>query len=291
MHLVIGANGRVGRRVTEELIKVGEKPRVLVRDASKATERFGDRTEIAVGDLDDNISIAKAMHDVSSIFLCCPVNPNQVKQQNAVVDEAAKAKAYLVKVSGLATFPGSFVDSGRWHAETEHYMANSGVSSTCLHPFFFMQNMDFQLASIQEDGLLKSAVHSVALAMVDTRDIAAVAATLMLNPDLATGQTLPLTCGEAITYKQMAEQMSEVFQRPVSFCQQDFTEVEANLLRSGLPDWHIQIILQFNRAFNEGYGSEVHTHVQEILGRPPFSFRDYLETVSVLEKDTNPFPS
>ena len=291
MHLVIGANGRVGRCVTEELIDAGERTRVFVRAASKAKENFGDRVEIAVGDLHDDTSIRKAMHHISSVFLCCPINPNQVTQQNTVVDEAARSNAYLVKVSGLATFPGSFVDSGRWHAETEHYSSTKDISCTCLHPFFFMQNMDFQLPGIQADGILKSAVGSAAIAMVDIKDIAAVAAALMLNPDRAPGQTLPLTCGDALTYKQMAELMSDVFKREVTFHQQALQEVKANLHQSGLPDWHIQIILQFNRAFDEGYGSEIHHHIHHILDRPPVSFRDYLETATVSEKDSNPFPS
>ena len=291
MHLVIGANGRVGRRVTQELINAGERPRIFVRAANKAKENFGDRAEIAVGDLDDDTSIQEAMHQVSSVFLCCPVNPDQVIQQNAVVDEVARSNAYLVKVSGLATFPGSFVDSGRWHAETEHYSTTKNITCTCLHPFFFMQNMDFQLPGIQADGILKSAVGSAAIAMVDVKDIAAVAAALMLDPDRAPGQTLPLTCRDALTYEQMAELMSDVFDREVIFRQQALHEVKANLHQSGLPDWHIQIILQFNRAFDEGYGSEVHDHVQDILGRQPLSFRDYLETATVSEKDSNPFPS
>ena len=52
---------------------------------------------------------------------------------NAAVNAS---KPYLVKVSGLATFPGSFVDSGRWHAEVEADLADSGLGYTCLHPYF-----------------------------------------------------------------------------------------------------------------------------------------------------------
>ena len=291
MHLVIGANGRVGRWVTKVLIMAGERPRVLVRAASKAKNLFGDRVQIVTGDLNKRSTIVKAMDTVSSVFLCCPVNPNQVQQQNAVIDEAVNSNAYLVKLSGLATFPGSFVDSGRWHAVTEQYLATREVPYTCLHPYFFMQNMDFQLPSIKANGVLESAVGSAALAMVHTRDIAEVAANLMLNPDRAPGKTMPLTCSNAITYKQMADQMSEVFEREVTFRHQTLEEVEANLRLSSMPDWHIRIILQFNRAFSEGYGSEVHTHVEDILGREPRSFRYYLKTASISESDSNPFPS
>ncbi len=291
MHLVIGANGRVGRLVTQELINAGEKPRVFVRSAKKTTERFGNQVDTVVGDLNDPDTIKEAMKNASSVFLCSPIDPDQVRQQNQVVDAASRAQAYLVKVSGLATFPGSFVDSGRWHAMTEQHMAQTEISGTCLHPFFFMQNMDFQLPGILRDGVLKSAVIQAAIAMVDTGDIAAVAAKLMLNPDLAMGQTLPLTCSEALSYEQMASEMSEVFGHTVRFETQNPQQVAANLRQSGMPDWHINVILQFNRAFNEGLGSKVHSHVQDILGRPAVSFRQYLETATISVDDANPFPS
>ena len=291
MHLVIGANGRVGRLVAEELIKAGERPRVFVRAANKAYNYFGDRVEIAPGDLEDKDSVKKAMYDISRVFLCSPINPNQVSQQNAVVDNARRSKAYIVKVSGLATFTDSFVDSGRWHAETEKYMASQDVAYTCLHPFFFMQNLGFLLAAIKANGVLESAIGSAAIAMVDTRDVASVAAKLMLNPDLAVGQTLPLTCGEAMNYRQIAKLMSGVFEREVTFRQQTLKEVEENLRRSGVPKWHIQIILQFNQAFAEGYGSKVHSDVREITGRAPLSLRDYLKTAAISGGGSNPFPN
>ena len=291
MHLVIGANGRVGRHVTEQLITAGEKPRILVRDAKKAINRFGDQVTILVGDLDNRTSLDLAMRNVQSVFLCTPVNPGQVKQHNLVADSVAEANAYLVKVSGLATFPGSFVDSGRWHAETEAYIRSKEIASAFLHPFFFMQNMDRQIADIRSNGILRSPVTKAAIAMVDIIDIAAVATNLMLSPNDVIGKTLPLTTNQALTYEEMAEEMTLVFGRSVSFQEQVDDEVTMTLRNSGMPEWHARIILQFNRAFNEGYGSEVHSSVEDILNRPPKSFRDYLKTASASLRDNHLFPN
>ena len=291
MHLVIGANGRVGRHVTEQLISAGEKPRILVRDAKKAINRFGDQVTILVGDLDNRTSLDLAMRNVQSVFLCTPVNPGQVKQHKLVADSVAESNAYLVKVSGLATFPGSFVDSGRWHAETEAYIRSKEIASAFLHPFFFMQNMDLQIADIRSNGILRSPVTKAAIAMVDIIDIAAVATNLMLSPNDVIGKTLPLTTNQALTYEEMAEEMTTVFGRSVSFQEQVDDEVTMALRNSGMPEWHARIILQFNRAFNEGYGSEVHSSVEDILNRPPKSFRDYLKTASASLRDNRLFPN
>lgn len=292
MKLIFGANGRIGRRVVTGLTELGESVRAFVRNESTARQHFDAQVEIACGDLEDRASIAAAMADVTAVLLCSPVAPNQVALHNAVIDAACQAgQPYVVKISGLATEPGSFVDSGRWHAETETYLQQSGLAFTCLHPYFFMQNLDFQLATAQQEGVLKSAVAHAAIAMVDVRDIAAVAVKLLCNPDLAAGQTLPLTCAAALTYADMAQQMSEMFDRPVEFQTQSLAEVEANLRQAGQADWHVQLLMQFNKAFQQGYGAHPHPAVADLLGRAPLSFVDYLQSVTRSTEGANPFPS
>ncbi|XOV90115.1 MAG: NmrA family NAD(P)-binding protein [Pseudomonadota bacterium] len=296
MLLITGANGRVGRLVVEALVAAGERPRVFVRDSSKATANFHDSVDVFAGDLEQPATLRAAMQQVSGVFLCSPVHPNQVIQQNAVIDAARTNGSRVVKLSGLATWPGSFVDSGRWHAETETYLAKSGLPYTCLHPYFFMQNLSFQLAEIRKTGILKSAVKTGSIAMVDAHDIAGVAAALLRNPDLALGETLPLTSGESLTYDAIAATMSTVLGLSVRFEAQALEEVEKRQRASGQPEWHINILLQFNRAFEEGLAREVHPAVANILGRPPISLAQYLarglpEKTETQGDTKNPFPT
>ena len=154
-----------------------------------------------------------------------------------------------------------------------------------------MQNLGFQLAEIKKTGVLKSAVDSAAVAMVDARDIAAVVAQLLINAELAIGETLPLTCDESMTYSQIAETMTEVLGRPVRYEAQTMEEVERNLRNSDQPDWHVDVLLQFNRAFDEGYGSKPHPAVRDILGRPPLTLVNYLDSAETRTDDKDPFPS
>lgn len=290
MILIIGANGRTGRLVVEQLLAAGERPRVMVRDTQTAEDRFGELVDIVEGDLNNNASVQAATQECRSVFLCTPISPTQVEQQKAVIDAAALNNAYVVKLSGLATYPGSFVDSGLWHAQSEAYLATSGTSFTCLHPYCFMQNMDAQLPGIIKTGVLRSAVREAAIAMVDVRDIAAVAARLLCDPSLAPEQTLPLTSSSALSYAEMAEIMSEVFQRPISFEAQTIMELQENLKNFGLPDWHATIILQFNRAFEEGLAATPHPAVRDILQRDPISFEQYVRDAGIANPDLNPSP-
>ena len=295
MKLVIGANGKIGRRVVEQLLRedrASEKPCVFVRDGERARQNFGDRVEIRIGDLDDRGSIDSALEGVSSLLLCSPVHPDQVKQHNGVIDAArAIGKPHIVKLSGLATFPGSFVDSGRWHAETETYLAASGLPYTCLQPYFFMQNLEFQKERVLKSGKVQSGVAQAAIAMVDAEDIAAAVARVLSEPTLALNETIPLTSRKSLTYAEVATVLSTVWDRDIEFEAQETAEIEANLRKSGQPDWHIQILLQFNRAFEEGLGSQVYPVLERLLGRAPTELEVALRRDGVQASDTDPFPS
>jgi len=279
--LVIGANGRVGQQVVTELVHNHKiQPRLMVRDLATAKSRFGDlhdtSVEIVEGDLRQPKSIDAAMRGVTAVFLCSPVHPDQVTYHQNVVDAAVCEGAYIVKVSGLATYPDSFVDSGNWHSQTEELIRQTELNYTFLHPFFFSQNLAMQLKSAKEQGSIHSSVPDAAIAMVDVRDIAAVAATLLAQPQLAARKTLILTQTSALTYPEIAEVFSEVLDKPVTFQAQTLLETEQILKSSGLPDWHVKILMQFTDAFNEGLGSTPSSSVQDLLGKTPLTLQETL---------------
>ncbi len=279
--LVIGANGRVGQQVVTELVHNHKiQPRLMVRDLATAKSRFGDlhdtSVEIVEGDLRQPKSIDAAMRGVTAVFLCSPVHPDQVTHHQNVVDAAVCEGAYIVKVSGLATYPDSFVDSGNWHSQTEELIRQTELNYTFLHPFFFSQNLAMQLKSAKEQGSIRSSVPEAAIAMVDVRDIAAVAATLLAQPQLASRKTLTLTQTSALTYPEIAEVFSEVLDKPVTFQAQTLFETEQILKSSGLPDWHVKILMQFTDAFNEGLGSTPSSSVQDLLGKTPLTLQETL---------------
>src|SRR5580704_5222810 len=100
-HLITGATGNIGGRVVEGLVARGERPRVFVRDPARARARFGERVDIAVGDLADPKSLANAFAGVETLFL---LNSGpQLGERDAAAAQAARAADLkrLVKLSSL----------------------------------------------------------------------------------------------------------------------------------------------------------------------------------------------
>ncbi len=294
--LITGSTGRVGRIVVNELVeRHGIHPRLLVRDQSKAKQIFGDRVEYCNGDLADPDSLVEAMQGVTAAMLLSPVHPTMPEYQGNLVRAARKhGGIYIVKMSGLGTSLDSYIDSGRWHAEIEQEIIRSGLPYTVLRPLFFMQNLSFQSPRAAKEGIIRSAVTDHRINMIDAVDIASIICTLLVNPDKLPSQAVALTGAVSHNYNDVADILGNVLGRVVTYQSQQYQELERTLKASGQPNWHIQILMQFNRAFNEGMGDVQSGIVDELLQRQPVSLEEYLRravTESGSLTDSNPFPS
>jgi uncharacterized protein YbjT (DUF2867 family) len=292
--LVTGATGRIGGAVANRLAASGLRPRALVRDPAKGKSLLRPEVALCEGDLADEESLARAVEGVDAILLVSPVHPDQRRLQgNLVCAAAARGRPLIVKLSGLATRPDSFVDSGRWHAQTEADIRELGLPFVFLRPNFFMQNLAFSIPLARSQGVVRAAVGDARIAMVDLRDIADIAVELLTRSVDLTGEALVPTASEAYTYTDVAAMLSELLEREVSYERQSFEQARAALEKSGQPDWHVELLLQFNRAFMAGEGSGVSDAVERALGHPPRSLRDYLaaEIASSSPQGPNPFPS
>ncbi len=296
MILITGATGRIGRRVVNRLVAANQPVRVLVRDHEKARNLLpSKKIDTVVGDLADHDLLHSALDGTQAVMLLSPVDPEQVELQGKVVTAAlATSQPYIVKISGLGTSLDSYIDSGRWHAETEQQIQSSGLRHTFLRPLFFMQNLVFLLGSAGSEGVIRAGVADSKIAMVDADDIADVTTRLLIEKNIAVNENMTLTSHESVTYHQVAEAMTQALGREVKYQQQTLKEVNQALLKSRQPEWHIKILIQFNRAFLEGMGDVVSDAVADILGRPAVTLQEYLEREvreSTGDHSSNPFPS
>jgi uncharacterized protein YbjT (DUF2867 family) len=309
MILITGATGRIGRRVVERLVDAGQHVRVLVRSLDKAERLLpisgeaGPRIEVVVADLANLEIIQSAVQGIDAILLVSPVSPDQVLLQGNIVaasaqaDNAAKSstrRPYIVKISGLGTSKDSYIDSGRWHAETEQQIIDAGLSYTFLRPLFFMQNLQFLLDNARQEGVIRAGVGGAKIAMIDAEDIAEVVAILLKDRLRLVNKAVNLTSLDTVTYQEVARILTELLGREVQYQQQSLEQIRQTLVTAKMPEWHINILMQFNRAFHEGQGDAANTVVSEILGKPPTTLRQYLERElreTSSDESNNPFPS
>lgn len=294
--LVVGATGRVGGHAAKLLVGRGAQVRALVRDATAARALLPRAVDLVSGDLARPETLPGALTGIDAILLVVPVSPQQAQLEANLVRAAVSCvpAALMVKISGLATYADSFVDSGRRHAQTEALIRASGLPFVFLHPLFFMQNLAFQLEPVRHSGVVRAAVGDARIAMIDVLDVAEAAARLLLADIDRTGATLRLTGSQALQYADIAGAFEARLGRRVVYEPQSNDALRAQLTRAGQPAWHIDLLCQFSRAFAQGMAADVSADAAEVLGRPPRELDVFLDDALAhggRRLGENPFPT
>jgi uncharacterized protein YbjT (DUF2867 family) len=265
MILVIGATGTVGSEVVRQLVATGERPRALVRDPATARQRLGDQVEQVVGDLDRPETIAAALAGVDRVFLLTTQSSRQPEWERAVIGAAARAGVgQLVKLSVFRANEQSPLQVARQHGQAERVLAQSGLAATILRPVFFMQN----LLAMVHDGAIATAAGDGRVAMVDARDIAAVAVATLTGGGHA-GKTYTLTGPQALTFYQVASILSRQTGRPLRHVRVPPDKVRVALQGRGLAAWYADDMAKLHSMLAVGYEEVVTDDIHRVTGRPP----------------------
>jgi uncharacterized protein YbjT (DUF2867 family) len=272
MILIVGATGLVGSATVRHLTACGVPVRALVRSAEKAATLANPGVEAMVGDLEQSVSLDTALDGVTRALLISPLHPRQVAWQGNFVEAARRTGVvHIVKLSGLGTAPDSPLRSGRWHAQTERHIADAGLPFTYLHPPFFMQNLLRSAAAIAAQGVLVASMQAGKIAMVDARDVAAVAVAALTSDDHV-GKTYTITGPEALSFQEVAQKLAAATGRAVTYQDVPLAAVQQEIVATGLPEWLVDVRMEFATALRDGYAAVVTDTVQAVTGQPARTF-------------------
>jgi len=277
--LVTGATGTVGRDVAKLLSKKGAAVRAGVRDQAKARQRFDDDIALATFDFEDDSSFAGALDGVAKVFLLPPLLPNQVQLTSTFVDAAKRAGVRrIVKLSAVGVDDEIRFTVGKWHAANEQHIRESGLAFTFLRPNSFMQN--FITYFPPRDGTIYLPWGNGKASLVDTRDIAAVAAEA-LTSDGHEGKTYTLTGPAALGIAEVASILSEVAGREINYVDVPESAARDGMLQAGVPQWQVEPILELHATNKQNRWTAVTADVEKVTGNPPIDFaqfaRDHVE--------------
>ena len=274
MFLVTGATGTIGSNVVRELRGSGARVRALVRDPGRA-RALGDDVELAPGDFADPDSIRRAVDGVERVFLSSRNDPRQVEYETNVIDAAVAAGVRrIVKLSAVGAQIGSPLAFWDAHGRIEHHLRAADVPAVVLRPTTYMSNVLGSAEAIKHTGKLFAPADNAKIAMIDPRDVAAVAA-LVLIGDGHDGSTYTLTGPEAITYQDVAEQVSVAIGRTVEFVDVPDEVAREGLVQAGMPLWIAEQLVVLFGLMRQGAAAQTTDTVRELTGRPPRSFAEF----------------
>ena len=272
MILITGASGNVGREVVKQALAVGLKVRATFQSPAVAAKAPAG-LEGVIMDYAKPETIRAALHGVEKIFLVAPpVRDLPALEANFVKEVRAAGRKHIVKLSALGGRESMF-PSG--HHDSEENIEASGLPYTFLRPNGFMQNLvNYNAGTIRSQNAFYGCQGNGAVSVVDIRDIAAMAV-MVLAATGHEGKSYALTGGEALTNGHVAEKISRVAGRKISYVDLPPAEFRKALLSAGMPEWSADALLDLQRLYREGKASLVTDDIERLTGRKPITFDQF----------------
>jgi uncharacterized protein YbjT (DUF2867 family) len=258
--VVAGVTGHVGSVVAKELLAKGQKVRVLVRDAAKGAEWSKRGAEVAVGSIDDVVTLTAALQGAKGAFVLLPPNfavPDFYAYQRSTattIGTAVKA-AHVPHVVMLSSIGADLPDGngpikGLYHLEAA--LRTSGTKLTAIRAGYFMENIASSLEPAKQMGIYPNFTPSAdyPMPMIATKDIGALAAKSLVE-GAAKNEIIDLN-GPAYSTRQMAEKLGAALVKTLQIV--DVPEpgwVDA-MMKGGLPKQVAEAFAEMYRDFGSG---------------------------------------
>ncbi len=233
--LVAGATGNVGRNVVSELLVGGAAVRALTRSPERAG--LPERVEVVRGDLSKPDTVKAALAgEVWAVFLMWPFPT--AKAAVSVLEMIATHCSRVVYLSSLSVrddLERQLDPISSFHAEIERLIERSGMRWTILRPSGFATNTLVWAPQIRADGTVRWPYEAARRSLIDERDIAATAASVLRDSQHA-GSKHVLTGPRALSQIEQLHAIGDAIGRRLNYREIPPDRARQALLRAwGVP--------------------------------------------------------
>ena len=286
MILITGATGQLGGLVLENLIKKGSTPNsiaLLVRDEEKAVQ-LRERGFVAkIGSYDDYSSLVSAFKGIDKLLFISGSDVQLRSQQHEnVVKAAQEAEVGHVFYTSFErrneteTSPISFV--AKAHLETEKALQDSGMNHTIFRNNLYMDLLPaFIGEKVVETGIYFPAGEEET-GFVTRSDLAEAIAEVLISEGHE-NKTYYLTNPEKVNFAAVSEFLSGQLKANITYFSPSSVDYVNKLTGAGVPVEFAQFFAAFGSAIQEGEFNTEQTDLENLLGRKPIGFREYLSSV------------
>ena len=257
MVLVIGANGKTGRRVVQRL-RNADYP---VKAASRSSETLFD--------WNDGSTWAPALEGVHAAYIT--VYPDLSFPGVAENVERFAHLAVSLGCKRLVLLSGRGEEGAQ---DAEQRLKSSGAEWAIVRCSVFNQNFSESFADAIRHGHLSMPVGDIQEPFIDAEDIADVAFAA-LTDDRHIGQIYELTGPRLMTLPDVVADLSEAMGREVQFHPVSVEEYAKELTQHGFSEEESLPVAQLIADVMDGRNATLADGVQRALGREPRDFAEF----------------
>ena len=270
---VTGATGNIGAEVVRLLLQTDHQVRLLMRDPSKVGA-LGGKVEVATADLMKPETLQAAFTGAEKAFVLMASTHDIPSAAGAVFQAAERAgvKHVVFLSSGTINYEPP-VALGNWHLEGERLLKATSMKWTMLRPGNFASNTLRWAGPIKALGTVFAAHAEHRSAVIDPRDIAAVAAKALSTPGHE-GKTYVLTGPTMLSAADQVRILAEALGKPIRLQEVPEAGARAGMLKSGMPEVLADAVLELTRP-GHTITSPLTATVAEVTGSPARSFEQW----------------
>lgn len=259
--VITGASGHIGHVLGQRLLDAGMQVRAIGRGPEKLSSLMAAGAEARFGDVRDATFLSDAFRGAAAVFAMTPPFYDApdfaaaMRTAAASLAQALTAAAVprVVALSGLT--PNTQVDPiAALHDFDQRLQSMPMIGVVAIKPAFFMENLLPSMHGIKRAGRMSGASRGdLATPMVATRDIAAVAAELLLDLNFTHYTSRELRSARNYTFSEAAAILGAAVGNPaVPYVQCGYDEYRNIFTRAGMSpsaaDFHVELARVFNEV-------------------------------------------
>lgn len=270
--VITGATGALGGLVARALDAQALPLRLVVRPGSTPPDLPGH--EVAYATYADGAAMRQAFEGADTVFFVSGREAKDRLQEHLTVVEAAAAAGVrrIVYTSFLAAAVDSTFTLGRDHYATEQAIRSTEMEFTFLRDSLYL---DFMPLAVWEDGVIRGPAGDGRVACVARHDVADVAVAVLTGSGHE-GKTYDLTGPVAMTFTEIAAELTRLTGRPVRFENETLDEARASRAGFGVEAWEVEGWVSSYAAVGAGELDVVSDDVPRLTGHPARSLADVL---------------
>lgn len=228
------------------------------------------------GDLGRPETLDAALEGIGEVFLLSG-GPEGPRHDTNLIEAARRAQVqHVVTLSVLGAGYGADDPITRWHLAGERAVVDSGLAWTILRPGAFMSNASVWVPTIRAQATVYAPFTGARTAAVDPADIAAVTARALTGAGHE-GRTYPLTGPQPLNAADQVDTLAAVLGRPLHLVEIPPQAAETAMVKSAMPTELAAAVIASMAQAGTDHAMAVSPSVEEVTGRPPRSFADWVD--------------
>lgn len=275
--LVTGATGTTGRIVIKKLKDKKVDFVAGVMNSAQVLKMKNQGIRAVEINFANKKLLAEVMKDTAVVFIIVPQVEFMLDwATNLVVAALGVGVQYVVRSSVIGADVHSTYKSMKVHGLIDKSIKESGMRYTIMRPNTFMQDFStYHSGSIRGEGEFRLPQGYGRTSYLDARDVASVAAQILVEPEKHKYNEYDVTGDAALTNNEVADILSAVTAKRIRYVPIEDSVAVNKMKKMGMSEWTIEMTMSSHKYVRDGRAATIAKTVKEITGAFPLSMEQF----------------